>query len=151
LSRKLLERLDINFALLGLRAADYCRLLPYTGSFDYFNLLLISDIFLDPPGWSGGRSSLDAVSCGLPIVTMSGRYARQRQAHAILNRLGVTETIARTAAEYVNFATNLAKKPSLRQSVIRKMELAHDRLFCDTTVVRAFESFLRAISATLIL
>jgi protein O-GlcNAc transferase len=96
---RFLRRLEEAFSEKGLQASDFCHILPEQNSFDYWNLHLVSDIFLDTVGWSGGRTTLDAVACGYPIVTLPGRYARQRQSSAMLTILGSQETIATTEAQ----------------------------------------------------
>jgi protein O-GlcNAc transferase len=140
LGNKLLQRFERSFAQVDIQASEFCYFLPYQGTLDYWNLHLLCDVFLDPPGWSGGRSTLDAMVCGLPIVTLPGRYARHRQAQAILKLFGAGETIAQDSQSYVAIATRLA-----RQSRTGNARTGTNRssLFADETTVRALESFIR--------
>ena len=135
-------RLDRVFARFGLRAADVCHFLGDLKTFDYWNLNLVADIFLDTIAWSGGRSSLDAVACGLPVVTLRGKLMRQRQAAAILTLLCISETIAKDEAEYVAIAVRLGNEPLWRRDLSLKIESSHRKLFSDQSPILKLESFL---------
>jgi predicted O-linked N-acetylglucosamine transferase (SPINDLY family) len=67
---------------------------------------------LDTMHWSGGNTSLDALSSGLPIVTLEGRFMRGRQSAAMLRTVGVEELIARDAQQYVDIALRVARDPA---------------------------------------
>lgn len=108
---------------------------------DYWNLNVLSDVYLDTPTWSGGRSTLEAVACNLPIVTIPGEFMRSRHSAAILRQLGVTETIAGNENEYVQIAARLALDRDWRKSVVARMQSGFGRLFNDRSCVAALEAF----------
>jgi protein O-GlcNAc transferase len=140
------KRLERAFAAVGLNAADHCALMPEVSALDYWNLLRLSDVVLDTIGWSGGVSTFDAVACGTPIVTLPGKFMRGRQSYAILTQLGVTETIAADANEYVDIATRLGTDRQWRQDVIDRMVAGYSNLYSDTRSVRALEDFYRRVT-----
>ena len=85
---------------------------------------------------------------GLPIVTAAGRFMRGRHCHAILTRLGVTETIAADCDEYVDIAVALALDPERRRGLVARMQQSIDLLYEDPEPVRALESFyLKAVQS----
>lgn len=137
--RAFLRRLERAFSAAGLRAADFCCVLPEQSSFDYWNLHLVADVFLDTIGWSAGRSALDAVGCGLPIVTLPGRIMRQRQASATLSLLGVGETIARNETDYTKIAVRAGKERQWGKETVSKIESGH-RCFSQRSTLRALEN-----------
>jgi protein O-GlcNAc transferase len=137
------RRLGRAFAAAGLSAVDHCVLLPEVSSLDYWNLLHLSDVVLDTIGWSGGVSTFEAVACGVPIVTLPGRFMRGRQSYAILTQLGVTETIATDANDYIDIAARLGIDKPWRQRVIDRMAAGYSDLYSDTHSVRALEDFFR--------
>ena len=92
---------------MGLSADEHCVFLPPQPSSDYWNLNLLADVFLDTIEWSGCNTTLEAIACGLPIVTLPGQVMRGRHSYAILMQFGMTETIARDKAEYVDIAVRL--------------------------------------------
>ncbi len=52
------------------------------------------DVFLDSIDWSGCNSALESLPHNLPIVTLPGATMRGRHSAAILQMMGVTDTIA---------------------------------------------------------
>jgi predicted O-linked N-acetylglucosamine transferase (SPINDLY family) len=140
-AQHLRARLERAFLAAGLRADDFCVLLPEIERFDYWNLCLLGDAVLDPIGWSGGVSTFEAVACGQPIVTLPGEFMRGRQSFAILKQLGVTDTIARDEEEYVSVAVRLALDREWRDSLADKMIANHHLLYSDKGCVEALEKF----------
>ena len=138
-------RLDRAFAAAGLQASQHCVILPQLKQFDYWNLHLIADVFLDTIGWSSGASAFEAIACQMPVVTVPGELMRSRQAYAILTQLGVTQTIARDNAGYVDIAVRLATDRSFREGVKQRMVRGYPLLYSDTRSVRAIEDFFRDV------
>src|SRR5581483_2154726 len=77
---KLLDRLSAAFAAHGLRFSDHCVVLPWLDKPTYYGLMQKADIMLDTIGFSGFNTAMQAVECGLPIVTREGRFMRGRLA-----------------------------------------------------------------------
>ena len=53
----------------------------------------------------------------VPVVTRVGERAAERMTWSLLAHLGVTDTVARTDAEYVEIACRLARDASWRAAV----------------------------------
>ncbi|MCL1468202.1 tetratricopeptide repeat protein [Argonema galeatum] len=138
-------RLQEAFERVGLNSGDYCVILPQQYQIDYWNLNLISDIFLDTISWSGGRTTLEAIACKLPIVTCPGEFMRGRHSYAILKMLGVTETIAQDEAEYIEIAVKLGLNRSWRESIVEQMNQRHSYLYDDQVCVAALEEFYQRV------
>lgn len=137
-------RLDRAFTAEGLEVSDYCVLLPQLTPFDYWNLNLLSDVFLDSLEWSGGVTTLEAIACGLPIVTLPGRFMRARHSYGILRQLGVVDTIAGDKEEYVEIAVRLGVDLEWRTQILEKMKANHALLYSNTRCVSALEDFFRS-------
>jgi predicted O-linked N-acetylglucosamine transferase (SPINDLY family) len=142
LQRAVQRRLDRAFSAVGLDAKAHCALLPRAPILDYLALTLASDVFLDTLGFSGFNTTMDAIACGLPVVTLPGKFMRGRQSYAILTQLGVTDTIARDKEEYIDIAVRLGSDPAWRKQVAGRMAERESRLFSDTSSVVALEQFL---------
>ena len=142
----LCKRLDRAFAADGLKGSDHCVLIPRAlNLFDYWNLNLVSDVFLDTFVYSGCVTTLEAVACGLPVVTLPGEFHRGRHSYAILRQLGVTETIADSVEEYVDIAVRLGQDREWRAQILQRMSAGHGSLFGDTSSVRALEDFFQRV------
>lgn len=140
-------RLQRAFAAEGLEASGHCVVLPLLAKFDYWNLNLLADVFLDSLEWSGGVTTLEAIACDLPVVTMPGRYMRARHSYGILRQLGITDTIAHNKDEYVDLAVGLGADREWRTDVINRMKANLSTLYSDTKCVRALEDFFRSVVA----
>ena len=86
---------------------------------------------LDTLHWSGGNTSLDALACGLPIVTLPGAFMRGRQSAAMLRLAGVETLIARDTDDYVRIATRLASDRGWRDDLSARIRGGQGRIFDD--------------------
>jgi protein O-GlcNAc transferase len=112
---------------------------------DFVGVARVSDVFLDSIGWSGCNSALECLDANLPIVTWPGPFMRGRHCAAILRMLGVTDTIAASADDYVALAVRLARDPAWRADLSARMAEHRARLFADPAPVRALESFIESV------
>jgi len=145
ITEKFRQRLQRAFANFSLNSEDSCVILPQQNTPDYFNLNLVSDVFLDTFSWSGGNTTSEAIACNLPIVTCPGEFMRGRHSYGILKTLGVTDTIAQTEAEYIEIAVRLGLDREWRDSIIERMVHRHSYLYDDKTCVAALEAFYRRV------
>jgi predicted O-linked N-acetylglucosamine transferase (SPINDLY family) len=142
-TRVLRRRLEGAFAAVGLRSRDFVQFLPSQPYYRYLDLLRLGDVFLDTFEWSGGMTTLDAVGCGLPVVTCPGSMMRGRQSLGILTRLGVTETVASTLDEYTRIAIRLGQDGDWRRQVSDRLRRNLPDLYNDRMCVQALEAFYR--------
>ena len=70
-------------------------------------LMKSADLLLDTIGFSGFTTAMQAIGCGLPIITREGKFMRTRHASAILRTLEVEELITKTDAEYIDLVERL--------------------------------------------
>ena len=141
------HRLESAFAEVGLDSDRHCLMLPPQSQADFWNLNQVCDVFLDSFGWSGGHTTLEAIACDLPIVTLPGEFMRGRHSAAILQMLGLTETIATSEAEYVAIAVHLGLDSVGRTQLVEQMRDRHSHLYDDKTCVRAMEAFYQTVVA----
>jgi len=135
-------RLERAFAAHGLDVDRHCVFLKPMPQEEFLGTIRIADIMLDSIGWSGGKSTLDALAEAPAIVTQTGTLMRGRHTAAILTRIGVTETIAATTDEYVDIAVRLARHSDERLALRARMETGKHRALADTAPVRALESLM---------
>ena len=136
-----IKRLGQAFTEFGLDYQQYCIFLRQIEPQKYLQLNLLADVFLDTFDFSGGLTTLDAIACGLPIVTCPGEIMRARQSYGMLQMIGVTETIVETEAEYIEIAVRLGLNQEWRQKVSDKIIANKHRLFDDKECVKGLESF----------
>ena len=142
---KFQRRLERAFAAYGLSSQDYCAILPRLDRDDYLSLNLVADIFLDSIDWSGGNTTLEAIACNLPIVTLPGEFMRGRHAYAMLQMLEIADTIAASAADYISIATRLGLEPQWRQEIVEQIQVRSTQLYDDKTCIIALEDFFKTL------
>ena len=141
------QRLARAFGEEGLNWQDHVRFVPGQSEPDFLALNACADIFLDAPGWSGGRTTLDAVSVGLLPITWPGRLMRQRHTAAILDVLELPELVAASAQHYVELAVELGQSSMKRDERRQVLEQNRHRLYGDSQVLSALSDFLRRVNS----
>jgi tetratricopeptide (TPR) repeat protein len=145
LNERFFQRLDRAFAAFGLKAADYCVLLPRLDTRRFVAAIGLCDIVLDSIGWSGCNSTLEGLHHDLPIVTMTGPLMRGRHSMAILKMMDVDETLTGTVDDYVSTAIRLARDLPWRTAVKNRISENKHRLYRDTSCVSALQKFLDGV------
>ncbi len=137
-------RLEKAFRDQGLTSTDYCLFLPIQKTPNtYMNLYNVSDIFLDSLDWGAGNTALDALACELPVVTCPGKFLRGRASAGFLQLLGVTDTIACSAKNYIEIASNLGNNRALRQEIRARIAKQKHQLFEESSCIEGLEDFYR--------
>jgi predicted O-linked N-acetylglucosamine transferase (SPINDLY family) len=143
LTQRFRARLARAFAAQGVDVDRHVIMLPRMTTAEFLGVAAICDVFLDSIGWSGHNSALETLSgVDLPIVTWPGPLMRGRHCGAILQMLGIGETIARSQAEYVDIAARLARDPGLRAALRARTAAGKAKLFADPAPVRALEQWM---------
>jgi predicted O-linked N-acetylglucosamine transferase (SPINDLY family) len=142
LSCKLRQRLERAFESEGLEFGRYVTFLPWLTRTAFAGLMQRADVFLDTIGFSGFNTALQAIQCGLPVVTLQGRFLRGRLATGILRRMGLDELVAQDEDAYVALAARLGRDAAYRAQVRRRIEARRHVLYEDVAPIRALEEFL---------
>jgi protein O-GlcNAc transferase len=140
--RRLTARYSARLAAAGIDAARV-RALPQCAHDDFLRVNSVCDVMLDTLHWSGGNTSLDALACGLPIVTLPGRFMRGRQSAGMLALMGIDELVARDEDDYVRIAATLATDAPARGALSQRIVAGAPRIFGDAAAVEAFANWLR--------
>jgi protein O-GlcNAc transferase len=139
------QRLRRAFQAYDLAAEEYVVLLPELSPAEYAAYNALGDIYLDSLGWSGGNTTLEALPHGLPIVTLPGSLLRGRHTYAILQQMGILDTIAHTLDEYVQIASQLGLDPEWREQMGQQVKRRQERVYRDRTPIRALEKWLQSL------
>ncbi len=109
----------------------------------YLALNGLCDLMLDSLHFSAGNTALDAISAGLPMVTLPGAYMRGRQTAFMLRRLGLEEWIAKNQEDYVQKAVDLLQQAEQREAVRQTLLRNQPRLFQDEAPLDALAAVLQ--------
>lgn len=138
---KLLTRLETALAKTGADPKAQMLLLPVMPRSRYLQINRCCDLMLDSPHWSGGNTALDALSSGLPIITLPSPYMRGRQSAAMLTLLELPELIAPNAQDYVAKALQYGKDKLVNQILRRHILTYRERLFEQQEPLEALTAF----------
>ena len=137
------ERISKLFEKEGYDFEKYSYFHPKCSQEEFFGLVEASDIILDTFNWSGGNTSLEAISLNKPIVTCPSKFMRGRHTYSILKILGIEETIASSKKKYTEIAVKLASDITFRNSIVNKIKKHKNILFNDQKPVRSLEDVIR--------
>jgi len=79
---------------------------------DNFRMYNEVDIALDTFPYNGTTTTCDALSIGVPVVTLVGESHAQRVSYSILKNIGFEEGIAFSRDEYIEKAVQLTRNPA---------------------------------------
>ena len=103
-------RLAAVFRDAGLDPNAHLRVATWLPLEQFLGFLDNMDVFLDCPAFSGYTTAWQAVHRGTPVVTLEGRFLRQRLAAGLLRQIGITEGIVSSREAYVETAVRFAQR-----------------------------------------
>jgi protein O-GlcNAc transferase len=107
----------------------------------FFCLLMMADVILDPPFFGGGNTSYEAFAMGLPIVTWPGSFMRGRVTEGCYRQMGFTELVADSLDSYVEIALRLANDGVWRERMKNEIAASSPALYEDAGTVAELEDF----------
>lgn len=141
-----ISRLTRSFNRHGMEKSGRVRFLPNLGHEDYLRVNMLCDVMLDTLFWSGGNTSLDALSCGLPIVTLPGQFMRGRQSYGMLLAMDIPELVAKDEDDYVRLALLLGGNQDYREGISLRIRERVHRIFESDAAIRDLENqFVRLV------
>lgn len=138
-------RLERAFAGHGLDAARHCTIWPRLSQDEFYGLVQAADVVLDGWPWSGNNSTMEALACGRPVITLPGDQMRFRHSAAILTRIGLPELIAKDFDDLVAIATRAGTDSAWRGELTSVIARNKHRLFDDPAPIAALMDFLEAL------
>jgi predicted O-linked N-acetylglucosamine transferase (SPINDLY family) len=141
-SERLRARLAAAFRAEGLDPDAHLRVTPWMRPGQFLGYLDQMDLYLDCPAFSGYTTAWQAIHRGLPIVTLEGRFQRQRLAAGLLRQIGITDGVVATRNQYLDVAVRAgheARDPAQRDARRQAIAAAAPRADGNRAAVAAFE------------
>jgi len=88
---------------------------------DIFQRFKLCDLFLDTFPYSAHTTASEALSSGLPLLTIQGESFQSRVSSSLLKNLNIPELITSNIEDYENFAINLANNPEKLKEIKEKL------------------------------
>jgi predicted O-linked N-acetylglucosamine transferase (SPINDLY family) len=102
---------------------DRLKFLPLTMTeIEHRANLTIADVVLDTYPYNGATTTLETLWMGIPIVTRVGEQFASRNTYTMMINAGLTEGIAWTDQEYVEWGVKLGTNSLLRQEISWKLK-----------------------------
>ncbi len=111
-------------------------ILPTTMQMGFAHRLAAADVSFDPPDWSGGNTTIEALLYGVPVVALPGPYMRGRHSLAFLKMANAEGLVAKDEDDYIDLIFNEERRRDAMKN------LNADALFEDKGVVGALDEFL---------
>ncbi len=101
---------------------DRLRFLPIVAAESVHRANLgIADVVLDTYPYNGATTTLETLWMGIPLVTRVGEQFAARNSYTMMINAGITEGIAWTDEEYVQWGIRLGQDPDLRKHISWKL------------------------------
>jgi protein O-GlcNAc transferase len=139
-------RITKQFEAAGLNVSDHVRFIRWLNFYEFHCLLRHADVMLDTIGFSGYNTAVQAIECGLPLVTREGRFLRGRLASGVLRRMDLTELIVQTKADYVSLVVRLVTDRDYQAHIRHEIQHRRSVLFDDLSSMGPFQDFLESVA-----
>ncbi len=140
LTRTLHDRILRAFAAAGTSPSDCLRFIPWQPIDRYYGLMAEATAMLDTIGFSGFNTAIQALECGLPVMTWEGRFLRGRLASALMRRMEMPELVASRISDYAEGVACLCRDGAFAEGARERIVERRERLFRDEVPIRAMES-----------
>ena len=138
-------RLKNKMEQAGLNYEKHVIFIPGLSRQGYSALMRNADLLLDPIGFSGANTTLQAIGCGLPVVTREGRFQRTKHASAILRSLEIEELITSTEEDYIDLVEKIILDNGFRKNLKFKIKSNENYLYKNKKPIRALEIFFESV------
>jgi predicted O-linked N-acetylglucosamine transferase (SPINDLY family) len=123
------ENLEVKNNLLKIiskNKVDCSRIIfsPFTSYKEHLERFYYCDIFLDTYPYSGHTTASEALSNGLPLLTIKGRSFQSRVSSSLLHNLGLNELIVENRNDYEKFAIEVAQSSEKIKKIKKKLILS---------------------------
>ena len=92
--------------------------------------------------WSGGNSHIEAISRGIPVLTIEGITLRQNHTCGILKRLDLSILIAKDCQDYLTLISKCITDQNFLIECKKKILLNKKKIFNDYEAINSLENFL---------
>ncbi len=141
LSNLLKARIELEFFKQGIDCKKILHFVPWQSKATFYALLRKADVYLDTIGFSGFNSALQALECGLPVVTREGEFMRGRLASGLLKRIGLNQLISENEQGYVNLVEKLVRDQEFNRDIRKLIQNRLHLVFDDLEPIRSLEKF----------
>jgi predicted O-linked N-acetylglucosamine transferase (SPINDLY family) len=134
------ERLVLKLKENGISPEGKIIFLPYLSRQGFNTLMSVGRVLIDNKYFSHFNTTMQALGCNLPVVTMQGRFMRSRATAGILKRIHMDELVVATPEIYINIIIKLINDEKYYESVKSRIKSNVDLLYRDSVAIRSLET-----------
>jgi predicted O-linked N-acetylglucosamine transferase (SPINDLY family) len=135
------QRLILKINQNNLIADNKIIFIPNLSRNGFNTLMRAGKVLLDTIYFSGFNTPMQALGCGLPVVTLQGQFMRSRAATGILKRIHLEELIAKNSEMYIGLIYKLISDQEFYKEIKNKIKDNVGLLYRDTAPIRSLENF----------
>jgi protein O-GlcNAc transferase len=139
-------QVKVNVQTYGKGLSKRLHFVPPQQHEDFLSLIMLADVMLDTPHFSGGNTNYEAFIFGTPVLTLPGEFMRGRVTQALYVKMGITDCVAETADDYVRIAVELGTDKKKKTAIRKKILAASDVLYEEMEAVAEWERFFARIA-----
>jgi predicted O-linked N-acetylglucosamine transferase (SPINDLY family) len=87
------------------------------------------------------NTAMQAIGCGLPIITREGQFQRTKHVSAILKTIEAEELIAQTEEEYIDLVEKFFFDQEFQNAIKLKIKNKENYLYRNKSAIRELEDF----------
>ena len=144
-SNRIHGRLERMFEEAGMKLANHAVFIPWMTANKFFGLMKRSTVFLDTIGFSGFNTAQQGLECGLPVVTIRGKFMRGLLATGLLERIDVRDTITESKQDYIDCVAKLVEDPLYAEDVRSRIKKGLPVIYKDPQAIEGFVKFVRDV------
>lgn len=108
----------------------------------FYRLLACLDLLIHPTPFGGSKTAADALSLGIPLVSLPTRHLRARMARSLLLSAGLPGLLASSPVDMVRRVVQLALDPTLREAVGAAMRAGSEAIWERQEVILEWQLWL---------
>lgn len=108
---------------------------------DFYKLLSIADVIIDPYPFGGCNTSFSAFSMGIPIVTMPADMINGRFTYGLYKKMDIMDLVAYNFKDYVKLANKCATNKTWRNEISQKIKDNIHLIFNEVDSINAWINF----------
>ena len=112
-----------------------------TSERDFYKLLSIADVIIDPYPFGGCNTSFSAFSMGIPIVTMPADMINGRFTYGLYKKMGIMDLVAYNFDDYVKLAIKCATNKPWRDEISERIKSNIHLIFNEVDSINSWINF----------
>ena len=108
---------------------------------DFYKLLSIADVIIDPYPFGGCNTSFSAFSMGIPIVTMPANMINGRFTYGLYKKMDIMDLVAYDFDTYVTLANKCAMDKVWRSNMVEKIKNNIHLIFNEVDSIHTWINF----------